>query len=162
MKNHKLLTTTFSLLAITLLSACGGSGSSDSNSTRVIEGLLTQGETVSHTGTKILNFKHSADENIEGVEICAQFPAGDKECSTTDGKGQWGFGAPTNFNGGAVEFFLKGHGIDTTKMVNVPAKGNSIFIHFENVDGKVVNLHHLEVDGVEQEIHEGEGNDHVE
>ena len=159
MKNHKLLTTTFSLLAITLLSACGGGGSSDSDSTRVIEGLLSQGETVSHTETKILNFKHSAGENIEGVEICAQFSAGDKECSTTDGKGQWGFGAPTNFNGGAVEFFLKGHGIDTTKMVNVPAKGNSIFIHFENVDGKVVNLHGLEIDGVSQKI-EGEEDHH--
>jgi hypothetical protein len=132
----------YSLITLTavVLTACGGSSGNDGI---VFQGELTQGGVAAHSMS--LSAKHGAGEKIEMVEICAL-----GECSTTDDGGNWGFVAPEVFTGGAVEFSIKGHGIDTLVSLTVPEGAQDVFVHFERGEGSSVKVHHLVVDGVKQ------------
>jgi hypothetical protein len=115
-----------------------GCGSSSSGGV-YFNGTLTQGGSEAHVGVE---HRHSAGQNIENVEICAL-----GECSTTDGNGAWAFEAPDPFQGGTVEFTIRGHGIDTTQSVDVPADANEVFVHFQREGANTVFVHHLMIDG---------------
>ena len=122
------------VIPVAFLSGCGGS-SSDSGVS--FSGLLTQGATEDQT------LRHSENENIENVEICAL-----GQCSTTDSAGLWGFVADNSFTGGTILFTIKGHDIDDLISVTIPTGANEVDIHFENRSENKIELHHLIVDGV--------------
>ncbi len=142
----------FSLLGSLLLAAACGGGSSGggSNNTKIIEGLLTQGQAVVHSEARI---KHGENQPLEEVKICAL-----GRCSTTDGQGNYGFSAPEDFQGGDVLFTVDGHGILAETTVNIPSTGTDIFIHLQSSSKSEVRLHHILVDGVavESTIETGE------
>ena len=132
------LLTYISALCVVFMLACGGSSSDGV----YFNGILNQGESVAHSDNVL---RHAAGQNIENVEICAL-----GECSTTDSNGAWAFEAPESFNGGEVEFTIKGHGIDTTQIVDVPDESSEIFVHFQRIGQNDVIVHHLIIDGVNQ------------
>jgi hypothetical protein len=124
------------LSLLTFVVAGCGSSSSDGI---YFHGTLTQGGAEAHAG---VGHRHLAGQNIENVEICAL-----GECSTTDGNGSWAIEAPESFNGGAVEFSINGHGINTTQSLDVPADVNEVFVHFQREGSNTVFVHHLMIDG---------------
>lgn len=133
---------TLAILVLLFVSACGGSGG-DSSGGIVFEGELTQGPTDSHEA----RIKHGADEQIEEVQICAL-----GRCSTTDGKGAFGFSAPDSYTGGDVEFSVSGHSTEAKVVVPVPMNAKDVFIHFQKESTSIVHLHHLTVDGVDVDL----------
>lgn len=141
MSIRKILSLSLASFTAVYLSACGGSSGNDGI---VFQGELTQGE-VAVAHSMEFSLKHGAGEKIEMVEVCAL-----GECSTTDSGGNWGFVAPEVFTGGAVEFSIKGHGIDTLVSLDVPEGARDVFVHFERGKGSMVKVHHLMVDGVKQ------------
>ncbi len=143
----------FLAIVATILSfsACGG-GSSGSGV--LIEGTLTEAGGAAHSKSLIL--KHSEGQRIGAVEVCAL-----GECSTTDDEGQWGFVVEDAFVGGEVLFSVKGHGIDSETVVNIPTDASDIFIDFQHVEGGMVEAHHITANG-ETSHNEGEEDDHQE
>lgn len=137
------------ILSVALLSGCSGGSSGDG---MVIEGQLIQGAKVAHSAPL---FRHGAGESIGEVEICAL-----GECSITDTDGRWGFVANETFNGGDVEFSIKGHGIDGTKIVSIPAGANEVFVVFEHGTGNEIDVETLTVDNKEVEHEHDEDGDH--
>ncbi len=133
-------------LGLGFVSACGGSGGSSNDV--VVEGLLTQGASVTH---EVSRLKHGEAEPLEEVKICAL-----GICSTTDGEGQFGFAAPSNFSGGDVLFSVDGHGILAETIVNLP-EGKDVFVHLETSHSSEVHLHHVIVDGVRIEAEDFQG-----
>ncbi len=137
--NTKFLT----ILGVLMLNACGGGGGSDG---KVFEGLLTQGEGISHSqrlgSLKQEYSKHGEDQAIEEVKVCAL-----GRCSSTDSNGTFGFSGPSEFKGGDILFTFEGHGIVAEKVINIPEAANSVFIHFETNGSDKVSLHHMDVNG---------------
>ena len=130
-----------SVLFITLLTACGSSGSSDG---MLIEGTLTEAGGAAHKQF----FKHAENQKIEEVTICAL-----GQCSITDTDGQWGFVVSKDFTGGHAEFTVNGHGINTTSSIHIPENAQNVFIELQHVEGGKVEAHKITADGVEQEDH---------
>lgn len=124
---------------------CGGGGSSSGST--VVEGTLTEEGGAEHTGRQVL--KHGVGEHIGEVTICAL-----GECSVTDSEGRWGFAA--DVTGGDVHFTVNGHGIDTSFVTDLPPGAENIFLDLGHVEGKIVQVQHMFVDGVEH----GEGTVH--
>ena len=138
---------TLSFLCV-LLSACGGS--SGSSSEVLIEGTLTENGGAAH---KYAALKHGSGEKIEDVTVCAL-----GSCSTTDGEGQWGFVVAEAALGTDVLFTVNGHGIATQAVVSLPAEGEEIFISFDHVEGGVIEVSSMLVDG--EELHDHADHDH--
>ena len=136
-----------------LVAGCGGGSSSDSDSGTLISGSLNQGAEAAGHG---LALKHGAGEHIESVQICAL-----GGCSTTDVEGQWGFVTAETFEGGDVEFTVRGHGIDTRSMVTLPGGAGEIVIAFEHLDG-VVTAETITADGAAVEVHDHSTHEHEE
>lgn len=148
MKNP-LITLLIQSISMLALTACGGGGGSDSGT--VIEGTLTENGGAGH---KLSALKHGVGQKIENVMVCAL-----GECSTTDSAGQWGFLAPSDFNGGAVLFTLNGHGISTTATFNVPAGAQNVVLDLQHLEGGVIQVYHITIDGEETHL-EPEDDDH--
>jgi len=68
------------------------------------------------------------------VQVCAL-----GECSITDDKGQWGFSVDQSFPGGDVAFTIKGHGIDSAAVANIPATARDVFIELVR-EGEVIEV----------------------
>lgn len=135
-----------SVSILLLSSACGGGSSGGS---LVIEGTLIQGSAASHGRSINSSVAHTAGQTIESVRICAL-----GQCSTTDANGAWGFA--TDFEGGAVNFTLDGHGILAETAVDIPADSQDVFIEFENQGGNHVLAHTVTIDGEEDHDHSHE------
>jgi hypothetical protein len=118
----------------------------------VLSGLLTQGKAADH---RSLQLRHGENEGIEEVTVCAL-----EQCSVTDGQGQFGFQLDESFAGGDVLFTLRGHGIDDSLVVKLPAGADEVEVHFENDSNNKVKLHHMTVlddDSSEDDSHEHSG-----
>ncbi len=143
-----LLVAPASLLLLLSTAACSGS-SSDSGT--LIQGTLTEAGGADHAARFL---RHETGEHIDGVEICAL-----GECSTTDAEGQWGFVVNTK-NVDKALFTVKGHGINTTAVIEITPEADTITIALDHVAGGHIEPSSIKVDGVE--THDHSDHDHAE
>ena len=124
------------------LTACGGGGGSSDSDGLVLEGTLIQGEAITHG--RFLP-KHSSGEPIDEVEVCAL-----GACSVTDATGHWGFFVPGESGGEEIEITVRGHEIDSSVIVAIPADTEVAILDLMHEAGVIV-ASHLEFDGVHSE-----------
>jgi hypothetical protein len=136
------------------LSACGGGGSGSDGS--IVHGSLIQLSDGAHS-TDSLELRHSAGQKIDGVTICLL-----GECSVTDASGEWGVNVP-EIPAGDILLTLKGHGIDSSKVINVPGGATDVTVELGN-SSEGISLMALVVDGVDHTEHDhnhGESSEHT-
>jgi hypothetical protein len=148
--NNTKLIAIIACISCSILSSCGGGGSSDSG--LVVSGTLTEAGGATHSNS--LALRHSDNEGIEDVEICAL-----GECSTTDSQGLWGFVAGEDFVGGDVLFETNGHGISAMTVINIPEGAKEVVLDLRHIEGGEIKAEHVTIDG-ETSHNEAEGHQH--
>lgn len=128
-----------------------------------MHGTLTQLSSGAHStsghSTSGLELRHSAGQNIDGVTICLL-----GECSVTDATGEWGVNVP-EIPAGDILLTAKGHGIDSSLVINVPGGAADVTVVLGN-SSEGISLTSLIVDGVDHTDHdhnhaEGETSGHA-